>query len=340
MQAIGKLALVGTIAIAAAALLPVAPAEAQVVAPQPREQISPEQPKNRFGMPVEGWVVLRYAVLADGHTANVRVVEHMPASLSEREAVTAVKAWTFEPATADGKPIDWHNNESVVVYHADASLSGPTPPFLQAYRETDALVQSGDHEKALKSNERMLSMSASRLIEVGIAEVQNAMINMKLGDLHAAYAAILRATDPRIPVLEASDLSVALQYRNILELELGDLVGTISTFARRSALEPVPDSDPVASRVAAIEDALGGDGAIVIKAKIADDRWRHVPSRRTFAIADVVGDVKSVQVECDRGSTEIEYAPDSELTLPASWGACALAIEGRNKTEFQFYEFP
>lgn len=341
MQAIGKWVFAGAVAVGAAAgPFLVTRAEAQVVPPRPLEHAQPELPRNRFGRSMEGWVVLRYTVLADGRTADVRVLDRMPPQLIDRNAVAAVKAWTFEPATAGGKPIEWHNNESVVVFDDDTVPLEPSPLFSQTYLEVADLIKQEDYDKALKRNEAMLSTLTSRLAEVGLAEMQRTVIAIGLGDLHGAYAAVLRATDPRVLVLGPDDLKVALQYRDVLELDLGDLVGALETLARRNEIEPVPDSDAMAARAATLEQAVHGESPIAIKAKVADEYWLHRPTRRTFAIADVEGELKAIQVDCDRRSAELAYMPDSEWTLPESWGACSLLVEGRRETEFVFYEFP
>ena len=342
MRAIGTLAFYASAALAAAATvtLPAADALAQVVAPLPREQSLPEGPTDRSGMPMEGWVVLRYTILADGTTADVHAIDRMPPQLDVKEAVAAAGTWTFAPATDGGAPIEWHNNEIALMFDVDSVPLEPSPPFVNAYREVDALIGSEDFKKALKSNESMLSTVTSRIGEIGVAEVQNASINLSLGDLHAAYDAIKHATDPRVPVLSDEDLRVALQYRNVIELQLGDMVAALDTFERRKALGPVADSDPMASRAAAIAEALQGEAAIAIKAKVLEDSWRHVPSRRTFAISDVDGDIKGIRVECNRRSADLEFTAETEWTLPASWGDCTLMVQGRRDTEFTFYEFP
>ncbi len=342
MQIIRQFALAGTVVFGAisAGLGPAAHAQDGITLPQPLEQTLPEAPQNRAGMPVEGWVVLRYSILPDGKTDKVRTIDRMPPQLSDREAIAAARAWTFEPAKADGAPVEWHNNETVVVYDVDTVPLGPSAPFVQAYLEVEELIKSQDFDKALKNNERMLSTVTSRLGEVGLAQMQHAIINLSLGDMHAAYAAIQRATDPRIPVLTVEDLSTALQYRNVLELELGDAVAALETYARRNEIEPLPASDVMVSRAATIEAGLGSDAAIVIKAKVADDYWRHTPARRTFAIGEVDGDIDTIQVECNRRGAELEYSADAEWSLPESWGDCSLMIEGRRNTEFLFYEFP
>jgi TonB family protein len=341
MPSRAKLFLAGTFAVAVASFESFSgtSAQAQVVPPRALEQSQPAPPENRFGFPVEGWAVLRYTILADGSTANVRVVDRMPPTLVEREAVSAVEEWTFEPATSDGAPVEWHNNESVVIFDLEMVPLEPSPFFVPAYREADEFLKSGEHDKALKRNETILTTQTSRLGVVGLAQMQQAAIYVALGDLHAAYAAIQRATDPRVPVLGATDLKAALQYRNALELELGDAVGALATFARRNEIEPVPADDPMAARAAAIEQALGGDAPIAIKAKILDESWTHVPTRRTFAISDVTGQIETIQVECDRRGAELEFAADTEWTLPEAWGACTLIVEGDGDTEFVLYEF-
>ena len=90
-------------------------AAAQDGAPRPTAQPAPPQPKNEAGQTIEGWAVVRYSVLANGKTDNVRVVDTVPPGIDTKATVDAVERWTFSPATADGKAVDWHNTESVVV---------------------------------------------------------------------------------------------------------------------------------------------------------------------------------------------------------------------------------
>lgn len=341
MPSRGKLFPAGAVAlgVAGCAAFSVAGAQAQIVPPRVLEQSQPIPPENRFGIPIEGWVVLRYTVLPDGKTANVRVVDRMPPTLVDRASVSAVEAWTFVPATIDDVAVEWHNNESVVVFDLEMVPLEPSAFFVPAYLEADGFLKSGEHDKALKRNESMLTTQTSRLGEVGLAQMQRAAIHVALGDMHSAYAAILRATDPRVRVLGPTDLKVALQYRNALELELGDAAGALATFARRNEIEPVPEDDPMAVQAAAIEQALGGEAPIAIKAKILDEFWAHVPTRRTFSISAATGELERIRVECDRRSAELEFAADSEWTLPETWGSCTLTVEGDRDTEFVFYEF-
>ena len=319
-------------------VLGVSPSLAQVTEPEPLVVAQPQALVNRAGVELEGWVVVRYSVLADGRTDSVEAIDRQPPQLPYREVVAAVEDWVFEPARADGEAIEWHNNEALVLLRSAESPNVPTSLFLQGYREAQAQMDEGNFGRALRSSEDTLE-AATRLVEIGLAYMQQSMIHLQLGDRHAAYAAIRHATDPRAPTLQGQDLNVALQYRNVLEMQLNDLFGVLETLERRNALAPVPSDDPVAASAASVEQALSQGSTIAQKAKILDRAWRHALGRRAFAIGAVNGDIDAIEVSCDRRSAELQYTADSEWTLPESWGDCVVAVIGRDDTEFEFYEF-
>jgi hypothetical protein len=327
------------IALAVAALAPVA-ATGQVVPPAPVEAEQPELPPSRLGIPPEGWVIVRYSVLADGSTANVRIVDMMPSTLPERPISVAVEGWTFEPATSNGTAIEWHNNEAVMIFDPEMVPNEPRPPFVAGYREVETMLQEGENEDALRQSRRLVDIDSNRLAEFGVALVQNARINMLFGNQHEAYESIRRATYLGLGLLADSELVVALEYRNTLELGLGDVVAALETFARRQELGAVPENDRMARSVGAIRSGLTSEAAIAVQGKMLGDEWPHALYRRTFAIGDLEGDLSQVNVECDRQTAELEYSETSEWSLPESWGACMVYVTGRGDTEFVLYEFP
>jgi hypothetical protein len=64
----------------------------------------------------------------------------------------------------------------------------------------------------------------------------------------------------------------------------------------------------------------------------------HVPSRRTFAVGDVSGSLREVGIECDRRTATLPFQEDVEWSVPASWGNCTLAFNGRRGTTFTLFE--
>src|SRR5690606_27596915 len=135
-------------------------AAAQDGPPRPTAQPAPPQPKNKAGKTVEGWAVVRYSVLANGKTDNVRVVDTVPPGIDTKATVDAVERWTFSPATADGKAVDWHNTESVVVYRTEGARVEPSSDFEMRYQEIRAILEGEppiDLEKAADMNDALLA---------------------------------------------------------------------------------------------------------------------------------------------------------------------------------------
>src|SRR5690606_108828 len=100
-----------------------------VVPPQLLDRAELAAPRTPMGVPLEGWVKVRYSVLANGTTDAVRVVESMPPQLDSKAAVAAVKEWKFSPATTGGEAVDWHNNESTIVFDSENVPLEPSPAF-------------------------------------------------------------------------------------------------------------------------------------------------------------------------------------------------------------------
>lgn len=61
---------------------------------------------------IQGVVIVQAIINKQGKVENVKVLKGLPMGLEE-EAVKAIKQWTFEPATLNGKPVDVYYNLTV-----------------------------------------------------------------------------------------------------------------------------------------------------------------------------------------------------------------------------------
>jgi TonB family protein len=61
---------------------------------------------------INGVVMLAMIVTAEGRVRDVKVMKSLEESL-DKQAIAAVRTWTFEPATKDGKPVAVHVNAEV-----------------------------------------------------------------------------------------------------------------------------------------------------------------------------------------------------------------------------------
>jgi hypothetical protein len=69
------------------------------------------------------------------------------------------------------------------------------------------------------------------------------------------------------------------------------------------------------------------------------DPIRHSLTRQTFTIADVLGEIRKLTVECDQGRQRLDYESGIDWTVPSGWSACTLQINAKRETKFRLYEF-
>ena len=79
---------------------------------------------------VEGHVLVRYDVTAEGRVANARIESAAPAGYFETAALDAVRSWRFRPVLERGKPAAAPNRVSEVAFKLgdDGLYDLPLPP--------------------------------------------------------------------------------------------------------------------------------------------------------------------------------------------------------------------
>jgi hypothetical protein len=308
--------------------------------PEPIDLATPESPWSRTGAGAlrEGWVKLRFSVLADGRTADVQVVDAMPPGLEASTASAAAEAWTFEPATADGRPVDWHNNLAVVTVRREQDIHEGWLGFAEAYEAVAVLAADQRYEEAKSRNARMSEMAAT-LEEMAFAAMQLAGLEHASGDSHAALDAIRRATEPAVDQLADEQLKLALEHRFGLEIEFGLAADALSSFERWSALGGRSRDSMTRLGTTLRETLAAPETNLAAVARIgAGERREHALTWPTFAVGDVDGQVDGLELVCNRNRAVLPFEPDVQMTIPAGWGECVLVVEGRPDTSFVVYE--
>lgn len=72
---------------------------------RPLRKVQPVYPPEASRRRIEGWVELSFTIDTDGKVTDVQVVRSQPPRVFDREAVAAMRQWTFEPALRDGQPV-------------------------------------------------------------------------------------------------------------------------------------------------------------------------------------------------------------------------------------------
>jgi hypothetical protein len=131
----------------------------------------------------------------------------------------------------------------------------------------------------------------------------------------------------------------ALRERFALSSALGLTSEALRTYAELNDIDPLPPGDAVTARAEALRIQLQTAPTLVSRGRISRDTWRHALVRRTFTIANVWGGTLSgFDLLCGHERRSLNYKMDSEWTLPAAWGRCAVTFHGDEGTEFAIVE--
>jgi protein TonB len=71
----------------------------------PIYRAEPEYPRKALQRRIEGYVVVNFDIDSDGRTTHIRVIESKPNRIFDREAVTAISRWKYQPKVVNGQPI-------------------------------------------------------------------------------------------------------------------------------------------------------------------------------------------------------------------------------------------
>ena len=328
------LLLLGTLASTSQSLF----AQNNLTSPRPIMTSQPAELMNAAGADVEGWVTVRYSVLANGTPTDVRAIDVMPPTADPLPALAAVRQWKFSPGMRNGQAIDWHNNESILVFGSPADLSVPSPDFQDRYFAIGAMIDAEDYDNALAANRSLLNDHATRLSEIGLALAQNAIIQLGRLDFHSALVSARKSTDPRITVLGGADLFVALQLRFRVEAQLGRTRDALGSYARIAQGLGPNDIDIFADVGTQLKAALAETEFLEVAGRIDREKWRLDASRRYFYIDNIQGEIESIDAECDTRKISLDFQPEADYQLPDSFGNCTLFIEGKPDTAFSFIE--
>ncbi len=92
-------------------------------------------------------------------------------------------------------------------------------------------------------------------------------------------------------------------------------------------------------------EVFSGDGALpfgaerVMEVIVAGDAWNHLLTHSTFAIAQLSGNIRRLDLDCNEGTEGLEYEADVEWTIPSSWTGCIVRVRASRDTTFALYEF-
>lgn len=118
-------------------------------------------------------------------------------------------------------------------------------------------------------------------------------------------------------------------------VNLARLTGAASEQRGRVRL-PASAADRVAT---ADEEVLPYGAAVMANVWVRREPWTHALTHRIFTIANLYGQIESIDLDCGDQSERIEYEPGAEWSLPDGWESCEVTVAANPGTTFALYEF-
>jgi hypothetical protein len=87
------------------------------------------------------------------------------------------------------------------------------------------------------------------------------------------------------------------------------------------------------------EDELPYGAAAIYEVRIDRTAWMHTLSWPTFAIADVYGEIRSIELRCPDRIEQLSWEEGAEWTVPEGWLSCPVRVQAARGTTFALYEF-
>ncbi|GAB3029487.1 hypothetical protein GCM10027098_28240 [Bowmanella dokdonensis] len=311
-----------------------------VVNAKPLERIHPKYPVLAAKSGKEGWVRLSYVIRADGSVDNLIVEDSSGERDFEREAMRAIRQWTYEPAVQDGKPIEQCQNKVQMDFALQKGPEGVTRRFLSRARKIQDALENGQLDAARVQLDLIKDSPKWNLYEDAWYWMLDARYQEHKGNEKAELVSIGRALmSERLP--EPNRLYLA-QRRFQLEVASNRLADALETFERIEQLDQDGEVTAVLRPYAKqLRQILDGEELVVVDGNIGQRlTWQHKLSRSQFSLVDNEGDLESVEVRCQNQYSTYKAVTDVIWKIPPAWGQCSVYLRGEENASFKLLELP
>lgn len=305
----------------------------------------PKYPISALRRHIEGWVVVRFSVLEDGTTADIEVVDTNVEDLFEEAAIRAASAWTYRPATRDGKPTTQYNKSARLLFIVKGLENTVSKQFQNSYKKALTSIKDGDLATAkdfigkLDANEQRL------LAEVCYLDVLKARYFEKEGDKKKANRHVERALVIADDVVSKNVYVYLLKRSAVNNGLLNNYQKSLKRYLTLLEVDSqLAADDPIHDFAKRVKQELNGDNYITSSGKLADCNhckspgWRRQLNRNRFSIDQVVGTLNEIKIVCQSGTVSLTYNPDTVWSINKKWGECFVRVYGKAGTTLRLLE--
>lgn len=317
--------------------------------PVPIKRKPPRYPQKALRQGTEGWVVTRFTITAEGTTDDIVVVHASIDGVFEKEAIRAIKDWTYEPGTLNGVAVRQNTRAVRQIFRVKNQKIAVTREFQEYYKRATAAVKNGELETAKELIDQLDANQRRLLTEVCYLDVLKSAYWQKMGNDKAKLRHVERALVIADEVATKGMYTSLLRQAIIANAQATKYAAVLKHYKTLLGIQPdLPPDDPVRKVVSRVEALLEGDkpiatGGKIIRCKkcqVPQSYWRRTLSRSRFSVDEVVGRVNEIEVVCDRQSVTLAYDPDTVWSVEQGWGECDIRVHGDDGTTFRLVEHP
>ena len=294
---------------------------------------------------------LSFVVGTDGRVIDPVVTDSSGIRNFENRALKAVRSWTYEPATWNGKPVEQSETKSRVVFAIKAlrDARGAGKKYIRHEKKLAKLLANGDLDGAEKLLAAAFEEPGWNLYETTRLWLGSAQIHTAKSDNKKALKSLRRASIGRDFVRPATAILI-LKSKFSLEVQLRRFGDALETYGL--LIDEAPDiktEDVAFVEIATkISDFIASDKILATDALIETSGdeccvgfWANQLLRQAFSFDNVEGEIESIDIRCDRHrANDTTVVAGTVWNIPASWGKCTVHFHGKKGTTFRLLELP
>lgn len=295
----------------------------------------------------EAWLYFSYTIDADGKVRDVTIDDSNGIAAINRNWKRSVESAVFEPATLNGRAVDYRNNKRQTFTFTDYPRA-PRASFVRKYKRAVSAIKKGNLAKAAATIKLLQDTSERSLQEELYLQKLLVIYTNRTGDTDNEYLHIGRAIDfirgtgfeerETAETAYMLDLLVRSYQIELKSMMLGDAFESADSL---NGINPNHKSvQQVLAHAASMTKKIDGKefwttGKLVTPlygGEIA--MWKSVLLRHEIRLQDVVGDIDTVEIACTGGKKKLNYPITQSWIFPKSWERCRLVVEGGAGTTF------
>jgi TonB family protein len=281
-------------------------------------------------------------VTADGHASDVKIERLYGRPVFGQSAIDSAKATQFQPATENGKPVDYHGLSITMLYLGALPQYAIPIPLSIAYSDAIDLAKDGKVDAAIKAFDEILNAPQANLYGRCMAAYAEAKLYWEKKDIDNALYFVRIANMQHDRFLPDNVAFKALHLEFAFAAASGQYVEALNAFDELKKNDQIESGGAEARSADDMKKAIAATTPVTVRGWVHDGTfsgsWRHQLFRRIFEFHDIKGKLDHFELLCDGHSVTSVISETAAWTVPKDWSKCNLYVLGEAGTTFQFYE--